>query len=748
MTFFLKGLSIKARIALISVVFVAGLAVIGGANLVGSRNVADAFADAKAYAALQVKAGKIAETAVGLKGVARDVRYRHESIELGKFADGLVRLTGLVDDLAAQPRGQAVAKQISDLKIQIAALSKQFETVQNLQKPLGDSGSAGLADRADSTGASLVDMLKANIADQDSLEAERLLAATYAMRRAQSEYARTFDDSLTGEWEVGYGRFDSTLKNAAIDAATKRLIASTFKDYAKSFKAASDAETDYMRAAERVSGGLDLIAPVLKDLDAKASQDAAAAGQRLAASEALTKEIIFAAMLLALAGGLIAAAIVARTTAKPLGQLRDAMLGLAAGDVAINVPALGRADEIGQMAKAVQTFKDAALDRARLEREAAAQREASEAERRGAEAERASRENEQQRVVAIIARGHEQLAKGNLTFRIEEAFPSAYQKMKDDFNAAIAQMQQTMSVISATTTGIRANAGEVSQASDDLSRRTEQQAASLEESAAALSEITATVKKAAEGANLASQAVAAADSDARKGADVVRQAVAAMDAIAKSAVKINQIIGVIDEIAFQTNLLALNAGVEAARAGDTGRGFAVVAAEVRALAQRSAEAAKEIKGLISASTSQVNQGVKLVGESGQSLERVMAQVADLNAIIVEIAEGARAQAAGLEEVNAAIGQMDKMTQQNAAMVEETTATSHSLSQETSDLSSLIGAFQVGPAGDEAQLRHDLQSAAPHAFSAPRGGAARPRGTTAPPPASGPRPRGPTLVSSH
>ncbi len=313
-------------------------------------------------------------------------------------------------------------------------------------------------------------------------------------------------------------------------------------------------------------------------------------------------------MLLALLGGLTAAAIVARTTAKPLGQLRDAMLGLAEGDLSAEIPSLGRADEIGQMARAVQTFKDAALDRDRLEQETRAQREAAEAERRSNEAERGAREGEQQRVVAVIARGHEQLANGNLTFRIEEAFPPAYQKMKDDFNAAIAQMQETMSIISATTQGIRANAGEVPQASGDLSRRTEQQAASLKESAAALSEITTTVKKAAEDANLASQAVAAADSDAKKGAEVVRQAVAAMDAISKSAVKINQIIGVIDEIAFQTNLLALNAGVEAARAGDTGRGFAVVAAEVRALAQRSAEAAKEIKGLISHSTSQVNEG--------------------------------------------------------------------------------------------------------------------------------------------
>jgi methyl-accepting chemotaxis protein len=743
-SFLFKSLTIKARIALISVVFVAGLAVIGGAYIVGSRNVAEAFADAKAYAELQVKAGHIAETAVGLKGVARDVRYEHESIQLKKFADGLAELSSLVDALAAAPRGEAVGKQISDLKVQIEAIGKQFEAVQSLQKPIGDSGSGGIGDRAESTGASLVNMLKSNISDQDSIEAERLLAAANAMRRAQAEYERTFDESLTGEWEVGFGRFDTTLKTAEMDGVTKRLVGSTFKDYVKSFKAASAAEADYMRAAERVSGGLDLIAPVLDDLNAKAAQQAVAAGARLAASQALTKEIIFAAMLLALLGGLTTALIVARTTAKPLGQLRDAMLGLAEGDLSGDIPSLGRADEIGQMARAVETFKDAALDRDRLEQETRTQREATEAERRSNEAERRAREEEQQRVVTIIARGNEQLANGNLTFRLDEAFPPAYQKMKDDFNAAIAQMQETMSIISTTTQGIRANAGEVSQASDDLSRRTEQQAASLEESAAALGEITATVKKAAEGANLASQAVAAADSDAKKGAEVVRQAVAAMDGISKSAVKINQIIGVIDEIAFQTNLLALNAGVEAARAGDTGRGFAVVAAEVRALAQRSAEAAKEIKGLISHSTSQVNEGVKLVGQSGKSLERVMAQVADLNAIIVEIAAGAKAQARGLEEVNAAISQMDKMTQQNAAMVEETSATSHSLSQETSDLSSLIGSFQVGDGAaataEEADLRHQLQDVAPHAFKQGHGANVRSINPA--------RPRGPTLVSSH
>ena len=210
-----------------------------------------------------------------------------------------------------------------------------------------------------------------------------------------------------------------------------------------------------------------------------------------------------------------------------------------------------------------------------------------------------------------------------------------------NFNRSLEKMQNTILKIAGNTAAIQSGTQEIFAASDDLSRRTEQQAASLEETAAALNEITETVKKSAEGASHARAVVATADSDAKKSAIVVRQAVEAMEAISKSAHQISQIIGVIDEIAFQTNLLALNAGVEAARAGDAGRGFAVVASEVRALAQRSAEAAKEIKELISASTSQVSQGVELVTETGKSLERILTQVTDINTVVTEIAAGAR-----------------------------------------------------------------------------------------------------------
>jgi methyl-accepting chemotaxis protein len=241
---------------------------------------------------------------------------------------------------------------------------------------------------------------------------------------------------------------------------------------------------------------------------------------------------------------------------------------------------------------------------------------------------------------------------------------------------------------------ISSSAAEISSASDDFSRRTEQQAAALEETSAALEEITVTVRKTAEGSQHAREVVGAAKDDAERSGEIVRQTVAAMGGIEKSSQEISQILGAIDEIAFQTNLLALNAGVEAARAGEAGRGFAVVASEVRALAQRSADAAKEIKTLIAKSNQQVEQGVASVGQTGEALNRIMTQVTEINAIITDIAASAQEQAAGLQQVNVAINQMDQTTQQNAAMVEQSTAACHALTQEATDLDRLMSSFKV------------------------------------------------------
>ena len=302
-----------------------------------------------------------------------------------------------------------------------------------------------------------------------------------------------------------------------------------------------------------------------------------------------------------------------------------------------------------------------------------------------------------------IGDGLARLARNNFEQQIDKPFMPAFEKLRIDFNLAHENLHTTLGQVSASVAQIKSGTGDISDASNDLSRRTEQQAASLEETAAALDQITATVKKSSEGASHARQVVAAADSDAKNSAVVVRQAVAAMDAIAQSAKQISQIIGVIDEIAFQTNLLALNAGVEAARAGDAGRGFAVVASEVRALAQRSAEAAKEIKGLISSSSSEVEHGVELVAETGRSLERIMIQVGEINDAVSDIASGAKEQAIALEEINTAINHMDQARQQDATMVEQSTAIIHSLSQETTTLAQLMDQFQIGHAGGHEQI---------------------------------------------
>ena len=305
-----------------------------------------------------------------------------------------------------------------------------------------------------------------------------------------------------------------------------------------------------------------------------------------------------------------------------------------------------------------------------------------------------------QGVVNAVAGGLASLAEGDLRVRLSQAFTAEYEPLRVDFNAAVTQLQSTMGVIVGSTAALKSGAGEVTQAADDLSRRTEQQAASLEETAAALDEITATVRKTAEGARAAREMVSATKIHAEHSGQVVQDTVKAMSAIEESSRQIAQIIGVIDEIAFQTNLLALNAGVEAARAGDAGRGFAVVASEVRALAQRSAGAAKEIKTLISSSSGHVGTGVTLVDETGRSLVRIVDQVAKINAVVCEIAASAEEQAAGLAQVNTAVNQMDQVTQQNAAMVEESTAASHGLAQDTAELEKLTAKFQIAATAPE------------------------------------------------
>lgn len=345
------------------------------------------------------------------------------------------------------------------------------------------------------------------------------------------------------------------------------------------------------------------------------------------------------------------------------------MEALAVGDVTSPIQYTDYVDCVGRMTKAMSVFRDNA-ERVQISVESTAA------------------------VVSELGRGLEAMASGNMTYTITRAFTAEYDALRLTFNRTVEGLEDSLSNVSTSAQSVHTGSAEIRSASEDLSRRTEQQAASLEETTAAMSQVTGMVGQTAKNAEEVRSAVNEAHKDASEGSNVVRQAVSAMDAIECSSREITQIVTMIDGISFQTNLLALNAGVEAARAGDAGKGFAVVANEVRALAQRSADAAKEIKDLITKSSTQVSHGVQLVGETGQMLGRIANKITDVSMLITEIASSTEAQAANLQQVNAAVNDMDKMTQQNAAMVEESTAAARSLATEADDLASLVTQFQL------------------------------------------------------
>lgn len=384
----------------------------------------------------------------------------------------------------------------------------------------------------------------------------------------------------------------------------------------------------------------------------------------------------------------------------PLQSYTRTIGHLASGDLDCQIEGISRRDEFGTMARSMDVFRQSGIAR------------------------RAA-EEEQRRVVEALSLTLDKLASKDLEYRIpEDDFPASYDVLRKSFNQTLDTLAGVMGTVRVGTASVMTSIGEIRAGSDDLAMRNQQQAANLEETAAAMRQVTARVREAANSAADAQGSIEQARKRATEGGDVVRAAIAAMAAIEASAQEISSIINVIDGIAFQTNLLALNAGVEAARAGEAGKGFAVVATEVRALAQRSADAAQDIKSLISKSTTEVGHGVELVGQTGGKLDEIMAEVGALHTLMTAMARSAKEQAENLNQVNVSVGEMDTMTQQNAAMVEETTAATRSLEGEAISLSKLVSTFRTRShksrpdiATDTDRLRRTTSATPPPSISA-------------------------------
>ncbi|UHS60151.1 HAMP domain-containing protein [Agrobacterium vaccinii] len=418
--------------------------------------------------------------------------------------------------------------------------------------------------------------------------------------------------------------------------------------------------------------------------------------QRLAADTERSKAdgISLSAMVIGVLVAIFAGIGLVMTFKGPILGIVSAMKRLAKGDTNIPLNAKNRYDEIGDMARALEVFKENAEERVRLEVATEEQRAAAEAQRQSNDSERKELDRQIQFAVTALAGGLKRLSSGDISTTIDTPFNDRLEQLRVDFNQSMLRLRETIGGIQENVSVIRGNAQQMSESAVDLARRTERQAASLEETAAAVDEVNTNMRNAVDRAREANTIVDKTRRNTEESLVIVRNAVTAMQRIENASQTIGNITEVIDSISFQTNLLALNAGVEAARAGEAGKGFAVVAHEVRELAQRSASAAKEIRQLIAVSSTEVAAGSSLVHQTGDALAQIGSQISHVSDHVEKITQATHDQAVALQQINSSVGEVDLLTQQNAAMVEETSAASEQLNEETDQLLGLLEQFKL------------------------------------------------------
>ena len=551
---------------------------------------------------------------------------------------------------AAERRLADLQPRLVELASRMEAASKNIDATLAAQERVGFDETSGLAGEAAAGGDRLEQAVGNDVDFSDPLGVA-LVDAFGKARRAHYRFLARPDAAARSEVQAQTDAIRRTVEAAFLSPEKKAELGSGLDAYVGAF-AAWAAGTDALAEAQRRTDlALRAVVEAANAAATSASNSADETQAELAGAQGRAVMVVAEAVVAAVLLCALCSLLIGRGISVPIARLARVMRRMADGDLGVEIDPPSRGDEIGAMTQAVLTFRQAALDKQRLEADAEASRRAAGAEREARDAATSAQADADTAVVSALGGGLRRLSEGDLLVRIGTPFAAKSEPLRQDFNATVEQLKAAIGSVGQAASGIRQRTGEIERAAQDLSRCTELQTAELRETAASVDAVTATVKQAAAEAERARDVVEIARAAADASGAVVRQATDAMTGIEHSSRQIGQIVSVIDQIAFQTNLLALNAGVEAARAGEAGRGFAVVAAEVRALAQRSADAAREIKVLISTSTAQVDQGVALVAQTGGALERIAAQVSGLSGAVTSIAAGARDQAATLQQIN-------------------------------------------------------------------------------------------------